>query len=340
MGAAETATREPGQDFIRDIVRDDLAAGRHKTVVTRFPPEPNGYLHIGHAKSICLNFGIAQEFGGRCHLRFDDTNPTKEEQEYIDAIERDVRWLGFDWGKHLYHASDYFEQLYDWAEHLIKAGKAYVDDQSQEEMRASRGTLTEPGRNSPFRDRSVEENLDLFRRMRAGEFPNGARVLRAKIDMASRQHQPARPDALPHPARHPSAHRRHVVHLPELRLRARPVGRDRAHHPLHLHAGVRGPPAALRLVHREPARAVAPAPVRVRAPQHHLHGAVEARADPAGARRPRLGLGRPAHAHHRRPAPARRAAGGDPRLRQARRAWPRPTAPSTTACSSSRCARR
>jgi len=179
------ALREQGRDFIRDIVQADVEAGRVKTVVTRFPPEPNGFLHIGHAKSICLNFGIAQEFGGRCHLRFDDTNPTKEEQAYIDAIKRDVKWLGFDWGQHLYHASDYFEQLYEWAEFLIKAGKAYVDDQTQEEMRASRGTLTEPGRNSPFRDRSVEENLDLFRRMRAGEFPNGARVLRAKIDMAS-----------------------------------------------------------------------------------------------------------------------------------------------------------
>ena len=177
-------------------------------MVTRFPPEPNGYLHIGHAKSICLNFGIAQEFGGRCHLRFDDTNPTKEEQEYIDAIERDVRWLGFDWGKHLYYASDYFEQLYDWAEHLIRAGKAYVDDQTQDEIAITRGTLTEPGKNSPFRDRSVEENLDLFARMRAGEFPNGARVLRAKIDMASRQHQPARSGAVPHPARASSAHRR------------------------------------------------------------------------------------------------------------------------------------
>src|SRR5436305_1809973 len=152
---------------------------------TLFPPEPNGYLHIGHAKAIGLNFGVAQEFGGRCHLRFDDTNPTKEEQEFIDAIEQDVRWLGFDWGPHLYHASDYFEQLYAWAEHLIRNGKAYVDDQSQEEMRASRGTLTEPGRNSPWRERSIEENLDLFRRMRGGEFPNGARVLRAKIDMAS-----------------------------------------------------------------------------------------------------------------------------------------------------------
>src|SRR5579872_2090912 len=185
MTVAETAAREAGQDFIRDIVRADLASGRHKSVVTRFPPEPNGYLHIGHAKSICLNFGIAEEFGGHCNLRFDDTNPTKEEQEYIDAIERDVRWLGFDWGPHLHHASDYFERLYQWAEHLIGAGKAYVDDQSQEEMRATRGTLTEAGTESPYRGRSVDDNLDLFRRMRAGEFANGARVLRAKIDMAS-----------------------------------------------------------------------------------------------------------------------------------------------------------
>lgn len=185
MAEAEAPTREPGQDFIRDIIRADLESGRHKTVVTRFPPEPNGYLHIGHAKSICLNFGVAQEFGGHCSLRFDDTNPTKEEQEYIEAIKRDVRWLGFDWGEHLHHASDYFEELYGWAEHLIRTGNAYVDDQNQEAMRAARGTLTEPGVNSPFRERTVEENLDLFRRMRAGEFPDGARVLRAKIDMAS-----------------------------------------------------------------------------------------------------------------------------------------------------------
>jgi glutaminyl-tRNA synthetase len=184
MSIAESPVR-PGSDFIRDIVRADLAAGRHRSVITRFPPEPNGYLHIGHAKSICLNFGIAQEFGGHCNLRFDDTNPLKEEQEFIDAIERDVRWLGFNWGPHLYHASDYFEQLYEWAEHLIRAAKAYIDDQSAEEIRATRGTLTEPGRNSPWRERSVSENLDLFRRMRAGEFPNGARVLRARIDMAS-----------------------------------------------------------------------------------------------------------------------------------------------------------
>jgi glutaminyl-tRNA synthetase len=176
---------ESTRDFIRETIRADLAAGRIATVVTRFPPEPNGYLHIGHAKSICLNFGIAQEFGGRCHLRFDDTNPVKEEQEYIDGIQKDVRWLGFDWSRHLYYASDYFEQLYDWAEVLIRDGKAYVDDLTADQIREHRGTLTEPGRESPFRNRSPEQNLDLFRRMRAGEFPDGARVLRAKIDMAS-----------------------------------------------------------------------------------------------------------------------------------------------------------
>ena len=172
-------------DFIREIVAADLREGRCQTVVTRFPPEPNGYLHIGHAKSICLNFGIAREFGGRCHLRFDDTNPTKEEQEYTDAIQTDIRWLGFDWGEHLYYASDYFEQLYQWAVDLIKAGKAYVDDLTADQIREYRGTFTEPGRDSPWRNRSADESLDLFARMRAGEFPNGARVLRARIDMAS-----------------------------------------------------------------------------------------------------------------------------------------------------------
>jgi glutaminyl-tRNA synthetase len=178
-----TAAAAAGRDFIRDIIESDIAAGQNTEIVTRFPPEPNGYLHIGHAKAICVNFGVAQEYGGRCHLRFDDTNPVKEEQEYIDAIKRDVQWLGFDWGPHLYYASDYFEQLYEWAQHLIRAGKAYVDDLPAEEMRAMRGSLTEPGRNSPYRERSVAENLDLFCRMREGEFPNGASVLRAKIDM-------------------------------------------------------------------------------------------------------------------------------------------------------------
>jgi glutaminyl-tRNA synthetase len=183
--AAAEAEVSTGRDFIRDIVQADLDAGKHREIVTRFPPEPTGYLHIGHAKSIALNFGIAEEFSGRCHLRFDDTNPTKEEQEYIDSIQRDVHWLGFDWGKHLYYASDYFERLYAWAELLVQNGLAYVDDQTQDEIRINRGTLTEPGKNSPFRDRSAAENLDLFRRMRSGEFPNGARVLRAKIDMTS-----------------------------------------------------------------------------------------------------------------------------------------------------------
>jgi glutaminyl-tRNA synthetase len=182
---AEPVAAETGRDFIRDIVQADLDAKKYHQIVTRFPPEPNGYLHIGHAKSIALNFGIAQEFSGRCHLRFDDTNPTKEEQEYIDSIQADVRWLGYDWASNLFYASDYFERLYEWAEILIRNGDAYVDDQSQEEIRLTRGTLTEPGKNSPYRNRPVEENLDLFRRMKAGEFPNGARVLRARIDMSS-----------------------------------------------------------------------------------------------------------------------------------------------------------
>jgi len=173
-------------DFIRKIVMDDLATGKWGgKVITRFPPEPNGYLHIGHAKSICLNFGIAAEFGGRCHLRFDDTNPAKEDEEYVEAIKEDVRWLGWDWGEHLYYASDYFDKMYEFAVQLIRKGKAYVCDLSPEEVRRTRGTLTEPGIESPYRNRSVEENLELFERMRAGEFEEGSRTLRAKIDMAS-----------------------------------------------------------------------------------------------------------------------------------------------------------
>jgi len=172
--------------FIRNIIAEDLKRNKNKgRVHTRFPPEPNGYLHIGHAKSICLNFGLAAEFGGLCNLRFDDTNPTKEDVEYVESIKSDIRWLGFDWGDREYYASDYFEQLYQYAVHLIKAGKAYACDLSAEEIREYRGTLTEPGRNSPYRTRLVEENLDLFERMRAGEFPDGSRTLRAKIDMAS-----------------------------------------------------------------------------------------------------------------------------------------------------------
>jgi len=172
-------------DFIREIVEDDLKADRHRTVVTRFPPEPNGYLHIGHAKSITLNFGVAQEYGGQCHLRFDDTNPAKEEVEYVDSIKEDVAWLGYSWGQHLYFASDYFEKLYEYAQHLIRNGKAYVDSLSADQIREYRGTLTEPGKDSPYRNRAVDENLDLLDRMRKGEFPDGTHLLRAKIDMAS-----------------------------------------------------------------------------------------------------------------------------------------------------------
>ena len=178
-------TEPTKSNFIRTTVQDDLAAGRVGEIVTRFPPEPNGYLHIGHAKSICLNFGLAQAFGGRCHLRFDDTNPCREELEFVESIKEDVRWLGFDWGEHLYFASDYFEQLYDWAVVLVRKGLAYVDDLTAEQIREYRGTLKEPGRPSPCRDRSVEENLDLFERMRAGQFGDGQRTLRAKIDMAA-----------------------------------------------------------------------------------------------------------------------------------------------------------
>jgi len=179
-----TEEASPHKDFIREIIDEDLASGKHESTVTRFPPEPNGYLHIGHAKSICLNFGIAAEYGGRCHLRFDDTNPAKEETEYVESIKTDISWLGFDWGEHLYFASDYFEQLYDWALHLVDEGKAYVDDQGAEEIRKGRGTLQEPGIESPWRDRPAAENRDLFERMRAGEFADGEKVLRARIDMA------------------------------------------------------------------------------------------------------------------------------------------------------------
>jgi glutaminyl-tRNA synthetase len=182
---SDTTVPEKPSSFIRDIITDDIASGKCKKVVTRFPPEPNGYLHIGHAKAISIDFGMAAEFGGECHLRYDDTNPSKEEQEYIESIQRDVKWLGYDWGKHLYFASDYFGQMYEWAVHLVKSGKAYVCDLTADQLREYRGTLTQPGKESPFRNRSVEENLDLFERMRKGEFPDGSHTLRAKIDMSS-----------------------------------------------------------------------------------------------------------------------------------------------------------
>ena len=180
QNAAETAVQK---NFLEEIIENDLASGRVESVMTRFPPEPNGYLHIGHAKSICLNFGLARKYGGRTNLRFDDTNPVKEDTEYVDSIKEDIKWLGFDWAGE-YYASDYFQQLYDWAVVLIKKGLAYVDDQTQEEIRQNRGTVQQPGVDSPWRNRSVEENLDLFERMKNGEFPDGSKVLRAKIDMA------------------------------------------------------------------------------------------------------------------------------------------------------------
>ena len=268
---------------------------------TRFPPEPNGYLHIGHAKSICLNFGLAQEYGGVCHMRFDDTNPEKEEQEYVDAILDSVHWLGFHWGKNdenLYHASDYFDWMYEFAVELIKHGDAYVDSQTADEMRATRGSLTEHGIESPYRKRSVEENLKLFDEMRDGKYPDGAHVLRAKIDMKSpniNMRDPAiyrirNADAPPH--------RRQVAHLPDVHLRAPDRGRAGEHHALALHAGVRGPAALLRLgagedrFLRSAAAAIAAAD-RILAPEPHLHRDEQAVPHPAREGGARGRMGRP-----------------------------------------------
>jgi glutaminyl-tRNA synthetase len=231
-------------NFIRDIILDDLKTNKYAgRVQTRFPPEPNGYLHIGHAKAICLDFGLANEFGGHTNLRFDDTNPEKEETEYVDSIMEDVKWLGFQWDG-LFYASDYFDQLYAWAVQLIKAGKAYVDDLSADEIRKYRGTLTEPGKDSPFRNRSIDENLDLFERMRAGEFPDGSRTLRARIDMASPNFN------MRHPPRRPPSDRQQVVHLSHVRLRPWGVRFARAGNAFHVHPRVRGSSSSLQLVYR------------------------------------------------------------------------------------------
>ncbi len=252
--------------FLRTIIREDLAAGRVSGVVTRFPPEPNGYLHIGHAKSICVNFGLAQEFGGVCNLRFDDTNPSTEDVEYVDSIIRDVSWLGYAWDGEVRYASDYFETLYGWAQHLVREGKAYVCELGPEDMRHYRGTLTEPGRNSPWRDRPVAESLELLAQMRQGSIEEGRMTLRARIDMGSPNLNLR--DPVLYRVKHARHHRtgNSLAHLPLLRLRARSGRRHRAGHPFHLHAGVRGPPPAVRVVHRESAGAGTPAPVRVRAP--------------------------------------------------------------------------
>jgi len=202
----ENSTSPERGDFIREIVAADLQSGKHETIVTRFPPEPNGYLHIGHPKAIALNFGIAREFGGRCHLRFDDTNPIKEEQEYIDSIQADIRWLGFDWGEHLYFASDYFDQLYEWAVHLIRAGKAYVDDLSADEIREHRGTFTEPGRDSPWRDRPARGEPRPVRADAEGRVRGRSAGVARQDRHGLSQHQPARPGVVPSPARRASAY--------------------------------------------------------------------------------------------------------------------------------------
>ena len=320
---SERDTAQPAaapQDFIREIVAADVAAGKNGgRVVTRFPPEPNGYLHIGHAKAICLDFGVADEFGGYCNLRFDDTNPVKEDVEYVDSIKQDVEWLGFHWRDREYYASDYYEQLYQYAEALIRKGVAYVDSLSADEIREHRGTLTEPGKDSPHRTRSADENLDLFRRMRAGEFPDGAHVLRAKIDM--RSPNITMRDPVLYRIRHAEHHRTGTAWcIYPMYDFAHPLsdaieGVTHSlctleyvdHRPLYdwviEHAGTTGPPAA----------------IRVRAAQPELHGDEQAQAAAAGRAEARERLGRSADADRDGIAPPRLHAGVDPRLLRARR---------------------
>ena len=339
---APTAVRDAveSRDFIREIVAADVAAGANGgKVVTRFPPEPNGYLHIGHAKAICLDFGVASEFGGYCNLRFDDTNPVKEDVEYVDSIKDDVEWLGFHWHDREYYASDYYEQLYGFAERLITKGLAYVDSLNADEMREYRGTLTEPGKDSPYRTRSVEENLDLFRRMRAAEFPDGAHVLRAKIDM--RSPNITMRDPVLYRIRHADHHR---------------TGRTWCIYPMYDFAhplsdaieGITHSFCTLEYVDHRPLydwaiahceHADTSAAIRVRPAEPELHDHEQAQAAATGRAEARQRLGRSAHADDFRLAA--------PRLHRRRRsatsargsAWPRRKTSSTSACSSTACAR-
>jgi hypothetical protein len=308
VGRAPAVERDGAAvDFIRAAILEDNRAGRfQQRVHTRFPPEPNGYLHIGHAKAICIDFGMAAEFGGKCNLRFDDTNPAKEEQEYVDNIIADVRWLGFDWEDRLFFASDYFGQMYAWAEDLIRKGKAYVCDLTAEQVSASRGTLTEPGKESPYRNRSVEENLDLFRRMRAGEFPDGAKTLRAKIDMAA-----------------PNLNLRDPVMYRILHTEHHRQGASWCIYPMYdwahgLEDSIEGITHSLCSLEYENHRPLydwfLEAPDRVRASQPDLPGDEQAQAAQAGAGGPRLGLGRSPHAYPQRAAAARLHSRSDPRL--------------------------
>ena len=307
-GMAETkdtraALPEPmPTNFIRQAIDADIVAGKvPDRVVTRFPPEPNGYLHIGHAKSICLNFGIARDYpGAMCRLRFDDTNPTKERVDFMDEIQADVRWLGFDWGDRTRHASDYFEPLYDYAVRLIESGHAYVCSLGPEEIRAYRGTLTEPGRDSPHRSRSVAENLDLFARMRDGEFegrdPCAAREDRHGVS----EHEPSGSGDLSNREHAASPYRPGLVRLSHVRFRAGALGCHRGSHPFAVHSRVRGPSPSLRVVPRYAEDSVSAASNRVRSAEPDAYGDEQALPHPVGRRRIRRWLGRSPHAHHRR----------------------------------------
>jgi hypothetical protein len=351
-------------NFIRQHIERDLEAGKYSQrrwggepgpaekhakapldpakIRTRFPPEPNGYLHIGHAKSICLNFGIAEQYGGICHMRFDDTNPEKEEQEFVDGILDAVHWLGYHWGKddeNLYHASDYFAWMYDFAVELIKHGDAYVDSQTADEIRATRGTFSEHGIDSPHRKRSVEENLKLFDEMKNGKHADGSHVLRAKIDMKSPNINMRDPAIyrIKNAEHHRTGNTWHIY--PDVLVRAPDRGRAREHHAFAVHARVRGPAAVLRLgagADRELRVAAAPAPAadRVLAPQSHLHGDEQAVLEAAGRRGPRRRLGRSAHADDRGRSPPRLHARGDSACWSS--AW---VSPRATPSSSGRCSR-
>ena len=272
-------------DFIHEAVAEDLRTGRFDHVKTRLPPEPNGYLHIGHVKAFLIDYNTAKDFGGVLDLRFDDTNPEKEETEFVDAIQDDARWLGIQWEQVLF-ASDFFDLLYEWAVKLVKKGKAYVDDQSPDEVKANRGSWTEPGVDSPWRNRSVEENLDLLERMKNGEFPDGSRVLRAKIDMAHGNMNMRDPIMLPHPARTAtSPHRQQVVHLSHVRLGARPERRHARRHPFALFDRIRAPSPAVRMVPQRAGNREQTAPDRVRPFEHDLYCLEQTQAAPPGGRR-------------------------------------------------------
>ncbi len=308
---SDTETTAP-KDFIHEIVDEHNRTGRFGgRVLTRFPPEPNGYLHIGHAKAIAIDFGLARDYGGKTNLRFDDTNPVKEETEFVDAIMASIRWLGWDWGDRLFFASDYFEQLYIWAQDLIRKGKAYVCDLSPDEVREYRGTLTEPGKNSPWRDRSVEENLDLFERMKNGEFPEGARTLRAKIDMAHPNFNMRDPVMyrILHAEHHRTGSKWHIYPMYDwAHGQSDSIEGD---HALAVRRGLRGSPPAVRVV-LPGAGHLHAAAGRVRPLQPHLHDPEQALPAPDGERGHRERLGRSAHAHPRRAEPPRLHARGDP----------------------------